>query len=39
MSLDDQAEQLAIRLEQDYLEGGLPRLIGTLLLILKALQR
>ena len=38
MTLDDQAEALAIALEQGYLDGGLPRMIGLLLAVWRGLK-
>jgi len=38
MTLDEQAEHLAIQLEQSYAEGGLPKMIGVMLVVLKAMR-
>ena len=39
MSLDELAEAECIRLEQAYLDGGLPLMIQTLLALWKAVKR
>ena len=38
MSLDEQAEVLALELEQGYLEGGLPRMITLLVRMVRELK-
>ena len=38
MSLDEQAEKLCIRLEYEYQQGGLPQVIGRMLMIRKTLR-
>ena len=38
MTLDEQAEALAIELEQGYVEGGLPQMITLLLSMLRVLK-
>ena len=38
MTLDEEAEVLAIELEQGYVEGGLPRMITLLLSVLRVLK-